>query len=164
MYLGLWQISEMTTFMGVVEYISPTMRGRHWWIIHTQVHWWISYIRVEHYVCRTAFQISGNASDIQNLFMCLGLAVLKKHLTDDHCWMFLRDGFVIRVWHGPWLPAWIDIPIWYHYIVICTLVTIFNWCLSSKDMELQVLIKEVLDTRFALYCSVHLRASIKHCF
>ena len=40
--------------------------------------------------------------------------------------------------------TWIDvILIWYHYIVICTLVTIFNWWFSSKDMKLQVLIKEV---------------------
>ena len=44
-----------------------------------------------------------------------------------------------------WVPFWIDvILIWYHYIVICTLVTIFNLWLSSKDMKLQVLIKEVL--------------------
>ena len=46
---------------------------------------------------------------------------------------------------GTWLTSWIDvILIWYHYIVICTLVTIFNWWLSSKDMKLRVLIKEVL--------------------
>ena len=43
------------------------------------------------------------------------------------------------------VPSWIDvILIWYHYIVICMLVTIFNWWLSSKDMKLRVLIKEVL--------------------
>ena len=34
--------------------------------------------------------------------------------------------------------------IWYHYIVIRTLVSIFNWWLSSKDMKLWVLTKEVL--------------------
>ena len=46
---------------------------------------------------------------------------------------------------GTWVPSWIDvILIWYHYIVICTLVTIFNWWLSSKEMKLRVLIKEVL--------------------
>ena len=46
---------------------------------------------------------------------------------------------------GTWVTSWIDvILIWYHYIVICTLVTIFNWWLSSKDMKLRVLIKEVL--------------------
>ena len=46
---------------------------------------------------------------------------------------------------GAWVPLWSDvILIWYHYIVICTLVTIFNWWLSRKDMKLQVLIKEAL--------------------
>ena len=46
---------------------------------------------------------------------------------------------------GTWVTSWIDvILIWYHYIVICTLVTIFNWWLSSKEMKLRVLIKEVL--------------------
>ena len=46
---------------------------------------------------------------------------------------------------GTWVPSWIDvILIWYHYIVICKLVTISNWWLSSKDMKLWVLIKEVL--------------------
>ena len=105
-YLGLCQISEMTAFMDVVECISPPMCGSHWWIIHTQVHWWISNIRAVRYVCGTPFQISGNASDIGNLFMRLGLAVLKKHLTDDYRWMFLQDGFVLRVWRGPtWPPA-----------------------------------------------------------
>ena len=34
-------------------------------------------------VCGTPFQVSGNASDIRNLFMRLGLAVLQKHLMDD---------------------------------------------------------------------------------
>ena len=43
------------------------------------------------------------------------------------------------------LTFWIDvILIWYHYIVIGTLVTIFNWWLSSKDMKLRILIKEML--------------------
>ena len=46
---------------------------------------------------------------------------------------------------GTWVSSWIDvILIWYHYIVICMLVTIFNWWLSSKDMKLRVLTKEVL--------------------
>ena len=46
---------------------------------------------------------------------------------------------------GTWVTSWIDvILIWYYYIVICTLVTIFNWWLSSKDMKLRVLIKKVL--------------------
>ena len=46
---------------------------------------------------------------------------------------------------GTWVTSWIDvILIWYYYIVICTLVTIFNRWLSSKDMKLRVLIKKVL--------------------
>ena len=32
----------------------------------------------------------------------------------------------------------------YHYIVICTLVTMFNWWLSCKDIKLRVFIKEEL--------------------
>ena len=50
--------------------------------------------------------------------------------------------------------------IWYHYIVICTLVTIFNWWLSNKNMKLRVLIKEVLVVfywlafRIILLCSL----------
>ena len=44
-----------------------------------------------------------------------------------------------------WVPSWIDvILIWYHCFVICMLVTIFNWWLSSNDMKLRVLIKELL--------------------
>ena len=58
---------------------------------------------------------------------------------------------------APWIEV---ILIWYHYIVICTLVTIFNGWLSSKDMKLQVLIKEVLIVfhlltfRILLLCSL----------
>ena len=91
-------------FMGLVECISPPMCGSHWWIIHRQVHWWISYISAVHYVSGTPFQISGNASDIRNLFMRLGLAVLQKHLTEDYRWMFVWDDFVLRVWRGPGCP------------------------------------------------------------
>ena len=83
--------------MGVVECISPPVCGSHWWVTHTRIHWWISYIRAVHYVCGTPFQTSGNTSGIRNLFMRLGLAVLQKHLTDDYRYMFLRDGFVLRV-------------------------------------------------------------------
>ena len=83
-YLDMVDFDVMTPFMGVVECISPPMCGSHRWIIHPQVHWWISYIRAVDYVCGTPFQISGNASDIRNLFMRLGLAVLQKHLTDDY--------------------------------------------------------------------------------
>ena len=44
-----------------------------------------------------------------------------------------------------WVPSWIVvILIWYHCFVICMLVTIFNWWLSSNDMKLRVLIKELL--------------------
>ena len=103
-YLGLCQISEMTPFMSTVECIIPPMCGSHRWIIHTQVHCWISYIRAVHYVFGTPFQISDNAYDIRNLFMRLGLAVMQKHLTDDYCWIFLRDGFVLRVWRGRGCP------------------------------------------------------------
>ena len=62
---------------------------------------------------------------------------------------------------GTWVTSWIDvILIWYHYIVICTLVTTFNWWLSSKDMKFRVLIKEVLvvfhwlTLRIILLCSL----------
>ena len=43
------------------------------------------------------FQTFGNGSDIRNLFMRLGLAVLQKHLMDDYREMLLQDGFVLRV-------------------------------------------------------------------
>ena len=59
--------------------------------------WWISYVRAEDYVCGPPFQIPGNISDIGNLFIRLGLAVLRKHLTDDYHQMFLRDGFTLCV-------------------------------------------------------------------
>ena len=46
---------------------------------------------------------------------------------------------------GTWVPSWSDvILIWYHYIVICMLVIILNWWLSSKDMKLWVLIEQAL--------------------
>ena len=58
---------------------------------------------------------------------------------------------------GTWVSYWIDvILIWYHYIAICTLVTIFNWWLSGKDMKLRVLIKEVLVVfHFTSFISTH---------
>ena len=49
------------------------------------------------YVGHFVFQTSSNASDIRNLFMRLGLAVLQKHLMDDYRQMLLWDGFVLRV-------------------------------------------------------------------
>ena len=71
---------------------------------------------------------------------------------------------------GTWVTSWIDvILIWYHYIVICTLVTIFNWWLSSKDIKLWVLIKEVLVVfhwltfRIILLCSL-VWEDIEQCF
>ena len=36
-----------------------------------------------------------------NFFMRLGLAVLRKHLTDDYRQMFSQDGFILCVWQGP---------------------------------------------------------------
>ena len=46
---------------------------------------------------------------------------------------------------GTWVSSWSSvIIIWYHYIVICMLATIFNWWLSSKSMKLRVSIKEPL--------------------
>ena len=97
--------------------------------------WWIWYIRALHHVCGASFLISGNVYGIQDLFMHLGLAVLRKHLTGDYRQMFT----------GVWLPLWSDvILIWYHYIVTGMLVTIFNWWMSSKDMKLRILIKEAL--------------------
>ena len=83
-YLGLCQISEMTSFMGVVECISPPMCGSHQWIIHTQVHWWILYIGAVHYVCGTTFQVSGNATDIRNRFHEFRIGCSAKNLTDDY--------------------------------------------------------------------------------
>ena len=51
--------------------------------------------------------------------------------------------FMCHTW--TWMSSWSDvILIWYHYIVTCTLLIIFNWWLSSKDMKLRVLIKEAL--------------------
>ena len=44
---------------------------------------------------------------------------------------------VTRTWVP---PSWSEvILIWYHYIVICTLVKIFNWWFRSKEMKLRVL-------------------------
>ena len=77
--------------------------------------------------------------------MRLGLAVLQKHLTDDYRWRFFTGWLCPTCVTETWVPSWIDfILIWCHYTVICTLVTIFNWWFSSKDMKLRVLIKEVL--------------------
>ena len=62
---------------------------------------------------------------------------------------------------GTWLPSSSDvILISHHYVVICTLVKIFNWWLSSKDMKHWVLIKELLSvfhwltSRIILLCSL----------
>ena len=57
--------------------------------------WLISYIRAIFHICGTPFQISGSISDIQKLFMRLGLAVLRKHLTGDYNEIFVRYGFLI---------------------------------------------------------------------
>ena len=56
---------------------------------------------------------------------------------------------------GTWVTSWMDvILIWYHHIVICTLVTIFNWWLSSKDMKLQVSIKQDSLTHVSRYTAL----------
>ena len=47
-------------------------------------YYWILYMRAVHYVCGTPFQISVNVSDIWNLFMRLGLAILQYPLTGDY--------------------------------------------------------------------------------
>ena len=107
------------------------------------------------------FQTFGNVSDIRNLFIRLELAVLPKKFNG---WPPLN---IIAGWlcptcvTGTWMTSWIDvILIWYHYILICKLVTIFNGSLSSKDMKLRVLIKEVLlvfhwlTFRIILLCSL----------
>ena len=136
--------------MGVAECINPPICGSHWWVIHTQVHWWISYIKAVHYVCGIPFQISGNASAIHILFMSIHYTFFRNGCSSKtfNGWLPLN---VFAGWlcptcvTGTWVPSWIDvIPIWYHYIVICTLAKTFNWWLSSKDMKLRVLIKEVL--------------------
>ena len=127
-------------------------------------YWWISYIRAVHYVCGTPFQISGNVSDIRNFFTRLGLAVLQKHSMMTAGWFPLH---VFARWlcpmcvMGTWISSWDDvILIWYHYVVICTLVTILNWWFSSKDLKLQVMIKEALvvihrlTVRIILLCSL----------
>ena len=62
--------------------------------------WSISHIRVLYHVCETPFQICGNVSGIQDLFICSGLAVLQKHLTGDYRQMFLREGKLV-VFHWP---------------------------------------------------------------
>ena len=51
---------------------------------------------------------------------------------------------------GSWVSLWSDfILTWYNYVVICTLVTIFNWWLSSKDMKLRV--KKIKETLVAFH-------------
>ena len=65
---------------------------------------------------------------------------------------------------GTWVTSWIDvILIWYHYVVICTLVTIFNWWLSSKDMKLRVLIKEVLVVYLSIYIYMFIYLDMYKC-
>ena len=94
-------------FLYIIECVSPPMCGSHWWVIHTRIYWWISYFRAVHYVCDTSFQISGNASDIQNLFMSLGLDVLQKPFNG---WLPLN---VFAEWlystcvTGTWVSSWV---------------------------------------------------------
>ena len=146
----------MIPFMGVVECISPAMCGSQRWIIRTQVHWWISYIRAVRYVC-------GRLLDI---WQCLWHPE-PFHVFRIGCSAKTFNGWlplnVFAGWLCPtcvtaaWVPSWIEvILIWYHYIVICTLVTILNWWLSSKDTKLQGLIKEVLIVFHWLSFALHL--------
>ena len=98
-------------------------------------------------------------TDIQPLFICLGLAVLQKHLTGDyhHVW----TGWLHLCVMGTWVPSWGDvILIWYHYIVICAFVTIFNWQLSIKGMKLWLLIKEALVVIYWLTLCIILLCSL----
>ena len=118
------------------------LKQRFVWVRRTD--WWISYIRAIHHVCRAHFLISGSVSSIHNLFMHLRLTVLRKHLTGDYRQMFTQNGFVLYAWRS--LSAPLE---WCHSNLIalyCNLYVsnIFNWWLSSKDMKLQVLIKEAL--------------------
>ena len=134
----------MIPFMGVVECISPAMCGSERWIIRTQVHWWISYIRAVRYVC----------GPLLDIWQCLWHPE-PFHAFRIGCSAKTFNGWlplnVFAGWLCPtcmtatWVPSWIEvILIWYHYIVICTLVTILNWWLSSKDTKPQGSIKEVL--------------------
>ena len=51
-----------------------------------------------YHIFGTSSQISGNVSEIQDLFMSLGLAVLRKNLTGDYRQVFAREGLVLCVW------------------------------------------------------------------
>ena len=59
---------------------------------------------------------------------------------------------VLYRWRWPKCSPWSEVILnRYHYIVICTLVTIFNWWLSSEDMKLRVvLINEALVASLSL--------------
>ena len=153
----------MTPLIGVVECISPPMCGCHWWVMgHTHTD---SLVDIRHWSRTLCLW-----DPFSDIWQCLW------HPEPFHAF---RIGCSTKAFNG-WLPlnvfaGWlcptcvtgtymascIDvILIWYHYIVICTLVTIFNWWLSSKDMKLRVLIKEVLVVfhwltfRIILLCSL----------
>ena len=82
--------------------------------------WWVSYIRAVYHVCGTPFQILGNVSGIRDLFMRLGLAVLRKKTFARFASSYVCDrklGFLLEWRHSNLIP----------YITICTFVTIFNW-------------------------------------
>ena len=130
--------------MDVVECISPPMCGSHSWVIHTD-----SLVDIIHW--RRTLCLWDPFSD---MWQCLWHPE-PFHAFRIHCfakplnrWLTLIDfagWFCPTCVRGTWVTSWIDvILIWYNYIVICTLVTILNWWLSSKDIKLRVLIKEVL--------------------
>ena len=85
---------------------------------------WVSptggYHTLEPYFCGTPFQILGNVSGIRDLFMRLGLAVLRKKMFARFASSYVCNrklGFLLEWRHSNLIP----------YITICTFVTIFNW-------------------------------------
>ena len=130
--------------MDVVECISPPMCGSHSWVIHTD-----SLVDIIHW--RRTLCLWDPFSD---MWQCLWHPE-PFHAFRIHCfakplnrWLTLIDfagWFCPTCVRGTWVTSWIYvILIWYNYIVICTLVTILNWWLSSKDTKPQGSIKEVL--------------------
>ena len=94
------------------------LKQRFIWVGFTD--WWVSYIRALYHVCGTPFQILGNVSGIRDLFMRLGLAVLRKKMFARFASSYVCNrklGFLLEWRHSNLIP----------YITICTFVTIFNW-------------------------------------
>ena len=135
----------MRLIVGVVGCTSSLMCGSHWWVKGSPEYWWISHIRNVQYVHGTFFQISGDVSGIRNPFMRLRISYSAKTFNGWQPSNVFAGWLGLTFVTGTWVPSWSDaILIWYHYIIIWTLVTIFNWWLSSKDIKLRVLLKEAL--------------------